>query len=783
MADSKHANLGDDGLIVAAMAYRVKYRKVNSAGQAKMIPVRVESMGVHMKNRGGVYPAGIRCKGLCADVVVAGFVKEEVNHACVAVEEIPVDEIIRSRGAGMVSGSTFNAENSSKDDLLCTCFQAPYDDVRHMLLSHNHMMLVMRAFLTQAKWDLPAEVERNIISCDSDGRLPLTAVAASTNGRELAEVIAEGLQAEVLSWRMDLEEPNAASIISQALNQPAQMAMRATELTAVAVLQGEIIIVQMSKDVSQCVAFQTVRGRVRSQLHTAADDPDLPEVFDFLISAGVGKNSYIDHLLEWTTCFVDSKKRQLRFSAFAVVNKMCEQAVWSRIAVVKRAYRKHPNNGFCPSPEAAWGGFSWAHLQKLEDVLRFFHVVCKAILDKITPQSRIKLLANIDIAAAETFWAAKDPKLKYGEQKIQELLLEKTQQYLAPLGLEEDEEKLKSMTGRANWILFKKDAEQPQAKTTAMEPNTAPKVIQFDEITGAQLNQQLDFPAQASMATVVKLPWRQWRSGIGSSLGDTEAYKSSAVAVLNSLHVNFAVDLEPIELWQHKGSNYVTATCIAKPGDIMLPPCVPKQSKVLERSEHPFAVEMTLRVVRPTETQVGDDTASRRSTFFLNPELKTPKHEEVNAAVAEAKGGDDVTDDAAVAEAKGGDEWTGGPLGDHTMHPFWAVRRMTQQQLAREIANAKEGTRRPRFNCRLEGQNMSCVNVGIVKSQSVTTTRVFHVPFLTNSIEVHEGEELILEVREKTQNKMATKRTWKHAFQDQARKEEQTQKHKQEGSQ
>ena len=82
-----------------------------------------------------------------------------------------------------------------------------------------------------------------------------------------------------------------------------------------------------------------------------------------------------------------------------------------------------------------------------------FHGACKAILDKMTPQSRIKLLANIDICCAETFWAAKDPKLKYGEQKIQELLLEKTQQYLAPLGLEGDEEKLKSLSGRAHWAV------------------------------------------------------------------------------------------------------------------------------------------------------------------------------------------------------------------------------------------------------------------------------------------------------------------------------------------
>ena len=326
------------------------------------------------------------------------------------------------------------------------------------------------------------------------------------------------------------------------------------------------------------------------------------------------------------------------------------------------------------------------------------------------------------------------------------------------------------MTGRADWILFKKDAEPEVQKAVELEDkklNTAPKVIQFDEITGAQLNQQIDFPELQEKAAVDnKLPWRQWRSQGGSSLGDKEADKAAAVAVLNSLHANFAVDLEPIEMWQQAGHgdkagrSYVTATRIASPGEIMLPPCVPKQSTVLERSEHPYTVEIALRVVRPTDTQVGDDTPLRKVSFFVNPEFKTPKHQEVNAA------GSDV---AAVA-----DEWIWGPLGDHTMHPFWAVRRMTQRQMSREAAEAKEGARRLRFNCRLEAVSMSCVNVGVVKSQSVSTTRVCNVPFLTNSLEVDEGEELILEVREKTQVQRETKRTWRDAVKEANQKKEAT---------
>ena len=65
---------------------------------------------------------------------------------------------------------------------------------------------------------------------------------------------------------------------------------------------------------------------------------------------------------------------------------------------------------------------------------------------------------------------------------------------------------------------------------------------------------------------------------------------------------------------------------------------------------------------------------------------------------------------------------------------------------------------------------MSCVNIGLVKAQSVSTTRVFTVPFLTNSIEVHEGEELLLEVREKSHHKVATKRTWRDELHDEERK-------------
>ena len=103
-------------VITVASAWRAKYRKVTPNDNMMVrVKIRVECLGVHPKNRGGVFPAGIRCRNLCTEVIDVGFVKEEVNHAVVVVEEMPLEQV-RSRGVNYLSGSRYNREQSSKDD-------------------------------------------------------------------------------------------------------------------------------------------------------------------------------------------------------------------------------------------------------------------------------------------------------------------------------------------------------------------------------------------------------------------------------------------------------------------------------------------------------------------------------------------------------------------------------------------------------------------------------------------------------------------------------------------
>ena len=100
-----------ESLMIAAMAYRVKYRQYDAEGRVIKKLMGIGFLGVHPKNRGGVYPAGVRCKSLTSDLFEVGFLKEEINHAVVGVEETPTN-LIPGRVPTYVNGSEHNIEKT-----------------------------------------------------------------------------------------------------------------------------------------------------------------------------------------------------------------------------------------------------------------------------------------------------------------------------------------------------------------------------------------------------------------------------------------------------------------------------------------------------------------------------------------------------------------------------------------------------------------------------------------------------------------------------------------------
>ena len=155
------------------------------------------------------------------------------------------------------------------------------------------------------------------------------------------------------------------------------------------------------------------------------------------------------------------------------MNKIQGQALLTKIAVMKRAYRKKPSLGLCPNPETAWTAFPMANVQPLEGLFRFCHRICKAFLDKLPPQSRTKVQANIDVTAADTFLIAATESQKKNNTSqehshhIRKELLVATAKYLEPLGLTPTSHPPSCPGGEDAWISFADApavAEQPVPK-------------------------------------------------------------------------------------------------------------------------------------------------------------------------------------------------------------------------------------------------------------------------------------------------------------------------------
>ena len=161
--------------------------------------------------------------------------------------------------------------------------------------------------------------------------------------------------------------------IRDSLNKGQAIALKTTEMTALAVLNGTVgreLQSQLANDVS----FETVREKVRHELDMWADDADLIELFDFSINLGATKNTFVSGLTEWASKFADPKIRQLRLSAFGEANKLPPWAPRLKVMLIQRALRKEPVGTFCPNPEASWGRCTDHDIAKLEALLHYFQV-------------------------------------------------------------------------------------------------------------------------------------------------------------------------------------------------------------------------------------------------------------------------------------------------------------------------------------------------------------------------------------------------------------------------
>ena len=240
-------------------------------------------MAVHPQNRGWMYPQPDTVRNLGLTIMTTGFNESEADHEGVCVEEMPFCERANHGRSGGLPYEPFAEYSLKQCDHLCLgkCF-CRTNDIMYCTFSHSHLLLVLLSFANGAEWKVEDDPILSKL-LNPDGSFYNAAVAACD--ADLDRVLRDGLVMEVLSWKMCVEEPTAASLISQALNSAQNMALRTSELTAVNVLSGAVALA-LESAVAGCVCFETVREQVRVELDMYVDQSGFMDVFAFVVNMG-----------------------------------------------------------------------------------------------------------------------------------------------------------------------------------------------------------------------------------------------------------------------------------------------------------------------------------------------------------------------------------------------------------------------------------------------------------------------------------------------------------------
>ena len=210
---------------------------------------------------------------------------------------------------------------------------------------------------------------------------------------------------------------------------------------------------------------------------------------------------------------------------------------------------------------------------------------------------------------------------------------------------------------------------------------------------------------------------------------DIKAAEAAAVFVLRNLHEQSKEECIhlPIDVfWDHKGNTTtVVTTDSAECLGIKLHPCIPKAMKLKPTSAHPDRVRITVSYRSPEPSGSGS-TATH--TFYAHPEWKEPEggREEKHAVACEHR------------------PWKW--VGDESMHPFWAVRRLSLEQFAAKFP-------RGIFNMQPTIKEYTVIGAG---ASTVTVA----VPMLTNTKPIAKGVELFWEANATTKKQEDKIRTW-----------------------
>ena len=359
----------------------------------------------------------------------------------------------------------------------------------------------------------------------------------------------------------------------------------------------------------------------------------------------------------------------------------------------------------------------------------------------------------------------------------------------------------------------------PVPKTAALAA-VKPRVLQFDAELGVPITAQEEVIIQTAKAEPVSLPWRQSFTDVPNTHREREAAMRAALQALYSIHLaSEFYDAMPIDIvWDsEQNQRKVVTTSTVPPFALVLPPCVPKATRLVTASPHPHKVAVTVRfktkatrsregvtqaspqgtgapkgspqkasppkasakasgakgqgkqpaVVVPPEQQEEEEKPAAEHVFFAVPEWKAPRPAKTKERASDAEIQKEGSSSGPPADGPpAGWIWDG----DETMHPFWAVTRMGDEKRMSLDKKNPDDISSP-FNMTYLDLSFNTLTVGKVADRAVTMTAEVIVPCLTNNIEIPKGAQLLLQVEPPRREPKPSKRNWRDSVAEELKAE------------
>ena len=635
-------------------------------------------------------------------------------------------------------------------------------------LSHSHFNCKMRNMMCGKRGCDCKEQRGHFCKCgngpivNEDGNYCMERVRTVDNA--WAELTEKGLGWEVLAWQMDVEEPEAALVISTALNKKNEAAMKIahTEImnTLVSLCKPE------PGDMEGVVRFEPLRDRLVDLYGAAVDHPDFVQAFRLVLDAGGHDSPHMADLHQFTKVFVNPKVRKMRFEAYAVVAPYPLRYPRVKNACLKWAWRQAPKRGWCQVPPSisirvdAGSKYQMRRLMdEIEGAMLYLSKCASMVMEQGDVKTRTKWVGDVDIGLMTKVFAVpkKEEGLEVSEQE--EKLKETCAGFIAVklkelLGLGKPPWSRDMLPTRPEWnrLLARSDelmqdpqfAERNEGKEaeesgkrgkdkSAVAEKLQPKLIKLDA-DGMPMSSH-EKEQQQGPRDVEVIPWSEWLSS-EQRAEEIAAAKSVLVAAVAAL--NSRVRTHPLTIFRRGQDVVCQATKDVGVGELVIPLSFKKQASMVVKGVdagfvHPHAACCRVSwTVTEEKKAAGIENDTEEITIMVQPEFKLPKPPV-------------VTGDTLLWAAQ------------DAAYPFWGIKRQAKQD--------------DPWNCEVVREDVTAVlafswGKSFVKGNydldPVADTFSAAVPILVNTKAIKAGEMVMLKwaVQQKQKKDGKRGRTW-----------------------